>query len=341
MLIREIPKNMQIRKFVITVCLVGFAMFSTYDVIALQQVAGPIVFELEPGTTKTMYWGLVSDSDKPITLEIKADGKGSELLSFSKTLDVEPRQFANVEITVTVPADYPNDVKLTPSIYAVERGETGGATVLNIQMRKVLTLIIGNPVDEEIETPETPEPQVPPSTPEPQKPIELKPSQPLQIKDGDIDPEPQPDPAFTQTQSEMDETGGGCLIATAAHGSEFAVQIQQLREVRDGVVFQTNTGASFMGIFNQFYYSFSPTVADWERQSPVFKELVKGTITPMLLSLSVLNYVDIDSEIQMLGYGIGIIALNVGMYIITPVMVLFYAKRIIANRPKKISAVIS
>jgi len=66
--------------------------------------------------------------------------------------------------------------------------------------------------------------------------------------------------------------------------------------------------------FNQFYYSFSPTIADYERENPVFKEAVKLTLTPLLTSLTLLQYADINSESEMLGYGIGIILLNIGMY---------------------------
>ena len=66
--------------------------------------------------------------------------------------------------------------------------------------------------------------------------------------------------------------------------------------------------------FNQFYYSFSPAIADYERENPAFKETVKIAITPMLTSLAILNYVDIDSEEEMLGYGIGIILLNCLLY---------------------------
>ncbi|MDO8641319.1 MAG: CFI-box-CTERM domain-containing protein, partial [Nitrosarchaeum sp.] len=51
---------------------------------------------------------------------------------------------------------------------------------------------------------------------------------------------------------------GGCLIATATFGSELAPQVQQLRELRDNSLLQTASGTSFMGSFNQFYYSFSP-----------------------------------------------------------------------------------
>ena len=58
--------------------------------------------------------------------------------------------------------------------------------------------------------------------------------------------------------------------------------------------------------FNQFYYLFSPAVADYERENPVFKEVVKLTLTPLLTSLTLLQYVDIDSEFEMFGYGIGV-----------------------------------
>lgn len=126
--------------------------------------------------------------------------------------------------------------------------------------------------------------------------------------------------------------GGGCLIATAAFGSELAPQVQLLREVRDNVLFSTHSGTTFMTAFNGAYYAFSPTVADWERNNPMFKELVKTAITPMLSTLSILNYVDIDSESEVLGYGIGIILLNIGMYFVVPAIVIVKAKSIIQRR---------
>ena len=114
------------------------------------------------------------------------------------------------------------------------------------------------------------------------------------------------------------EEKGGCLIATAAFGSEMAPQVQFLREIRDNTVLQTESGSAFMTGFNQFYYSFSPAIADYERENPAFKEAVKITLTPLLTSLTLLQYVDIDSESEMLGYGIGIILLNIGMYFVAP-----------------------
>lgn len=116
---------------------------------------------------------------------------------------------------------------------------------------------------------------------------------------------------------------GGCLIATATFDSELAPQVQQLRELRDNTILSTQSGVAFMSGFNQLYYSISPPIADFERENPIFKETVKLAITPMLTSLSLLNYVDIDSEQEMLGYGISIILMNVGIYFVAPGLVLF------------------
>ena len=129
--------------------------------------------------------------------------------------------------------------------------------------------------------------------------------------------------------NEIDETknSGGCLIATAAFGSELAPQVQFLREIRDNTVLQTESGFTFMTGFNQFYYSFSPAIADYERENPVFKEAVKLTLTPLLASLTLLQYVDIDSESEMLGYGISIILLNIGMYFVVPAVLIMKVKK--------------
>ena len=114
--------------------------------------------------------------------------------------------------------------------------------------------------------------------------------------------------------------GGGCLIATATYDSELAPQVQQLRELRDNSLLQTASGTSFMSGFNQFYYSFSPTIADWERESPVFKEAVKIAITPMLSTLSIMTLA--DSEVEVLGLGLSVIVLNIGMYFVAPAVVI-------------------
>ena len=121
--------------------------------------------------------------------------------------------------------------------------------------------------------------------------------------------------------------GGGCLIATAAFGSEMTPQVQLLRELRDNTVLQTESGALFMTSFNQFYYSFSPVIADYERENQAFKETVKLALTPLLTSLALLQYADIDSESEMLGYGIIVILLNIGMYFVAPAVLIIITLR--------------
>jgi len=121
--------------------------------------------------------------------------------------------------------------------------------------------------------------------------------------------------------------GGGCLIATAAYGSEMAPQVQLLREIRDNQLMNTDSGISFMTGFNQLYYSFSPTISDMQRENPIFQEIVKIGITPLLSSLSIMEYAESDSEV--LGYGIGVILMNIGMYFAAPAIIIFKARKYI------------
>jgi len=122
----------------------------------------------------------------------------------------------------------------------------------------------------------------------------------------------------TATQ-ESEEKGGGCLIATAAYGSEMAPQVQLLREIRDNQLMNTESGTSFMNTFNDIYYTFSPTIADMERESPMFKEIVKVGLTPLLSSLAIME--NANSESEVLGLGLSVIALNLGMYIAAPALI--------------------
>ena len=137
-----------------------------------------------------------------------------------------------------------------------------------------------------------------------------------------VDPESLPEGYESKIPGLTGTENGGCLIATAAYGSELASQVQQLRELRDNTVLQTESGSAFMAGFNQFYYSFSPMIADYERENPAFRETVKLILTPLLTSLTLLQYVDIDSESEMLGYGISVILLNIGIYFVAPAVLI-------------------
>jgi len=122
------------------------------------------------------------------------------------------------------------------------------------------------------------------------------------------------------TQEPITSEGGGCLIATATYGSEIAPQVQQLRELRDNQLLKTKSGTQFMVIFNDVYYSFSPTIADMERENPYFKEAIKLAITPIISTLSLMG--NADSEFEVLGLGLSVIVLNLGMYLGVPAVVI-------------------
>ncbi len=124
-----------------------------------------------------------------------------------------------------------------------------------------------------------------------------------------------------------DPPGGGCLIATAAYGTELAPQVQLLRETRDGRLLSTASGAAFVSAFNSAYYSFSPAVADLERESPALREATRHVITPMLYSLSLMTLADEGSELQTVGLGISVILLNLGMYVAAPAAAAWQIRR--------------
>ena len=87
-----------------------------------------------------------------------------------------------------------------------------------------------------------------------------------------------------QTGTEQPAQGqqpSGCLIATAAFGSELTPQVQFLRGFRDNYVLKSMSGSAFMSIFNAVYYSFSPQVADYEREQPWLQATVKAALYPL------------------------------------------------------------
>ena len=139
---------------------------------------------------------------------------------------------------------------------------------------------------------------------------------------------PTPTPPQEQPEPALDESeGGGCLIATAAFGSELEPRIQSMRELRDGTVMSTSSGTAFMSGFNAVYYSFSPAVADLEREHPAFRDAVRAFITPMISSLSILGAAEAGSDLDVIAYGSAVILLNAGLYVAAPSAAVIVAVR--------------
>ena len=62
------------------------------------------------------------------------------------------------------------------------------------------------------------------------------------------------------------------------------------------------------------------TQAENERENPVFKEIVKLAITPMISTLSLMENANSESEVLVIG--ISVIMLNLGMYLGVPVIMI-------------------
>jgi peptide/nickel transport system substrate-binding protein len=92
----------------------------------------------------------------------------------------------------------------------------------------------------------------------------------LVVQQGTTNPNPQQQP--TQSQ---------CLIATAAFGSELTPQVQYLRHFRDHYILSTASGTAFMKVFDSVYYSFSPQIAEYEREQPWMQSTVKVALYPL------------------------------------------------------------
>ena len=164
---------------------------------------------------------------------------------------------------------------------------------------------------------------IPPPPPEPSgEPAGGAPVSPPPPADRqDATPAPAPD------ASPPGDEDGGCLIATAAHGTELAPQVQRLREVRDSTLLTTESGRAFMSAFGAAYYAFSPQVADLEREHPALRQAVAALAAPLLYALTVVEAAEPGSEAGVVAYGALAIALVAGVYVAAPAAGAWYAAR--------------
>jgi hypothetical protein len=108
----------------------------------LRQVAGKVELKLLPGESQTYRWGLISDIDEEAEIGLRADGPGSEFIFIPSKVNLGPRGSVFVTVNATIPASHPGGVILKPVVYATQFGKPGGATTINIQMQKTITIEI-------------------------------------------------------------------------------------------------------------------------------------------------------------------------------------------------------
>ena len=125
--------------------------------------------------------------------------------------------------------------------------------------------------------------------------------------------------------------GGGCLIATAAFGGELAPQVQALRTFRDRYVLATRGGLAFLNVFNAWYYSWSPVVAEAERRSPLLQGFIRLMLNPLLAELTLAERVyaslAFNPEAAILAAGILVSSLLALTYLAAPAFTLAWLLR--------------
>ncbi len=140
------------------------------------------------------------------------------------------------------------------------------------------------------------------------------------------------------TAPSPNQSGPRCVIATAAYGSDMAAPVQFLRGFRDNHVQKTLIGSAFLTAFNNWYYSWAPSVAQAIAPSENYKAVTRVLITPLIGSLFVGNAVfsalaPLNPELAVVSTGLLASAI-IGLIYLTPVYALTWklSKRRITRR---------
>jgi peptide/nickel transport system substrate-binding protein len=121
--------------------------------------------------------------------------------------------------------------------------------------------------------------------------------------------------------------GGPCLIATATYGSELTDEVQFLRNFRDNSILKTRAGSDFMTVFNSWYYSFSPSLAQFIREHPNARTAAKFALYPLIGILRIgaasFNLFPTSMETGAVASGLLVSTLIALVYLTIPLTALF------------------
>jgi hypothetical protein len=122
-----------------------------------------------------------------------------------------------------------------------------------------------------------------------------------------------------------------CLIATATFQSELAPQVQFLRNFRDQQITHTFAGTNFMTVFNTVYYSFSPTVAQYEYSHVTMRGAMRVALYPLigLLQIASTSYAVVAFQPELAALTAGLVASSlIGLvYLALPMFSVLWVSR--------------
>jgi hypothetical protein len=127
----------------------------------------------------------------------------------------------------------------------------------------------------------------------------------------------------------------GCVIATAAYGTEMAPEVVYMRYVRDELIGSSPTGKLLRGGFNAWYYSWSPPIAWAIAGNDALRTLSRIVLTPLVGIIHITAYAFLalgGSEVaSVLAFTIAA-ALSISTYILVPVLLAVGTSRWITKR---------
>ena len=128
-----------------------------------------------------------------------------------------------------------------------------------------------------------------------------------------------------------------CFIATATYGSEVAEEVQFLRNFRDNIVLSTQAGKAFYKVFDPFYYSWSPYIAQAIIHNPWTKTPIKLLLYPLLASLKAAAAVaapltPLSPEAAVIAAGT-LASLLIGAFYAAPILLLIFLRYRKPNLP--------
>ena len=85
----------------------------------------------------------------------------------------------------------------------------------------------------------------------------------------------------SKSDDDRGSSGGGCFIATAAYGSYLDPQVLTLRNFRDQHLLTNSIGTKFV----EFYYRYSPPLADYIRERETLRALIRSGLAVVVYSI--------------------------------------------------------
>ena len=142
------------------------------------------------------------------------------------------------------------------------------------------------------------------------------------------------------SSSSYDDTGDSfwpCIIATATYGGPLESEVCNMRHVRDDLIGSSDFGSVLISGWNDFYYSWSPTVASAISKYDSLREASSALLYPLCGVVRLAGWefeaagVFGDSAASALSFGLAA-ALSSVVYVLTPVS---FGMVIIKSQEKK------